>query len=233
MTQRLKIRMIFKNVPSGFTLLEILVAISLAAVVFTLLFGSFNLLISNVGAVKEGISVYQAARVCLDRITEDLQSIYVALPPAYEKPDFNDEPDPYRITADASYGDGADLSFVAFSHLSLGGGIPVSAGRIRYYLHQTDTGDQVLMRRDTATQVESSAPEEGNDPVLCEHVQTLRFTFYDANGREYDAWDSNARDYDYATPRAVGLELVIEKAFESPQRFQTRVNLPVYREAIE
>ncbi|MDY6904798.1 MAG: type II secretion system protein GspJ [Thermodesulfobacteriota bacterium] len=233
MTKSLKIQIQRRNAHAGFTLMEILVAISLSAVVFTLLFGSFNLLISNVGAVKEGISVYQAARVCMDRITEDLRSVYVTLPPAYEPPDFDDDPDPYRFLADLSYGDDAELSFVAFSHLPLGSEIPAKAGRIRYYLYETDTGGRVLMRRDAVMRVDSDEMDDGNDPVLCEHVKALRFTFYDETEREYEYWDSDSREFDYATPRAVRIELVLEKDGEAPRRFETLVALPVYRKSIE
>ncbi|MDY6822573.1 MAG: type II secretion system protein GspJ [Thermodesulfobacteriota bacterium] len=226
------IRKKFKKHPAGFTLMEILVAIALAAVVFTMLFGSFNLLFSNVGAVEEGISVYRSARVCLDRMSEDLHAVYVARPPAYEPPDFEDDPDPYRFRAEQSYGDSASLSFVAFSHLPLGGGIPADAGRIHYYLHQNDTGAVVLMRRDAVMRTDDAGAEAGNDPVLCENVKSLRLTFYDEQGREYDYWDSEARDFDYATPRAVGIELELEKD-AATYRFRTLVSLPVYREKIQ
>src|SRR6056297_912646 len=124
--------------PGGFTLIEMLVAISILAIIVSILFGSFSFLFSGADRVKENIVAYQQARICFDRLATDLQSLYVALPPAYEPPDFDDEPEPYRVTAEtAGEGEGY-LRFTAFSHLPLGGGVPARIAEIIYYLDATE-----------------------------------------------------------------------------------------------
>ncbi|MFP4446833.1 MAG: prepilin-type N-terminal cleavage/methylation domain-containing protein [Desulfosudaceae bacterium] len=224
--------------PAGFTLLEILVAMTLFAVVVTILFGSFSFLFSRSSFVREGITIYEQARTCLDRLACDLRSIYVSLPPAYEPPDFDDDPDPYRLVAASSFGEERSLRFVSFAHLPLGGGLPALAGNMVYYLQKTEDRGLVLRRRDT---VRMAGPDEdpfdirdieGHDPVVCEQVRSLTFRFFDDQGNSHDYWDSESESFDYATPRAVEVILVVG-AGEMEYRFETMVELPVYRQPWE
>lgn len=222
--------------PGGFTLIEILVAISIFAIVVSILFGSFSFLFSRADRVKDDIAVYQQGRICFDRLTRDLHSLYVALPPAYEPPDFDDEPDPYRVTAETAGGGESYLRFSAFSHLPLGGGVPVRIAEIIYYLDATEDRGLVLRRRDTVLKSTEEAFEQlsdiddsVNDPVVCEHVQSLEFVFLDTGGNGHEYWDSESNEFDYATPRAVRVILVAGSG-EAEHRFETTIDLPVYRE---
>jgi len=224
--------------PAGFTLLEILVAMTLFAVVVSILFGTFSFLFSRTSFVREGITIYEQARTCMDRLACDLRSIHVSLPPAYEPPDFNDDPDPYRLVAAASFGEERSLRFVSFAHLPLGGGLPALAGNIVYYLQKTEDRGLVLRRRDTVMMAGQDEERfdlsavEGHDPVVCEQVRSLTFRFFDGRGNPYDYWDSESSAFDYATPRAVEVILVVG-AGEMEYRFETMVELPVYRQAWE
>lgn len=222
-----------RQAAGGFTLIEILVAITIFVLMMTALFNAFNLLSDGVGAVGEGTSVYAQARSCFDRMMVDLQSIYVMQPPAYEPPDFDDDPDPFRFVCDNPYDDGGQLRFVAFSHLSLGCRLQAAVGRITYYLHNKQDGDTVLMRRDEMLHIEESAPS-GADPIVCEHVRSFTVECVDAEGGEHEYWDSDDKDVDYATPRAVRLVLVVGDDGQSERtfRFETVVALPVYREKV-
>jgi general secretion pathway protein J len=69
-----------------------------------------------------------------------------------------------------------------------------------------------------------------NDPVICEAVEKLKFTFYDTEGNEYDTWDSDSKEFDYATPAAVGILLKLHKK-AGIHSFQTKIALPVTRNA--
>lgn len=107
----------------GFTLLEILIAISIFAVVVTTIFGSFNFVFGNVDAIESGMTDYEAARDGLNRMLADLGSIYVSQPPVYVIPDSSSEQDPYRVVGDVAALGGGELGrlrFASFSHLPLG-----------------------------------------------------------------------------------------------------------------
>lgn len=215
----------------GFTLFELLVAITIFSFLVTAMYGGLNSLLSNAEALTRSASVYEAARVCLDRVAKDLRSVYVSVPPAYTVPEFNDEPDPYRFVGSGT-GQDVRLRFIAFSHVPLGKGLMAEAGRIVYYLHTPRGSDtRVLMRNDMVLQYDTKI-EEGNDPVVCENITSLELVFYDADGWEHDRWDSDSSEFSYATPRAVRIRLVVE---EGGRRypFETMISLPVYREKVE
>ncbi|MGB2929512.1 MAG: prepilin-type N-terminal cleavage/methylation domain-containing protein, partial [Desulfobacterales bacterium] len=85
---------------SGFTLLEIMIAIFIFAIIVTTIFGSYNTVFTGAEVINEGVTSYETARTCMNRMVFDLESIHVFLPPQYSPPDFNGPPDPYRIVGD-------------------------------------------------------------------------------------------------------------------------------------
>ena len=82
---------------TGFTLMEILIAMFIFAIVMTTIFGTFNGVISRTEAIKNGMGGFEMARTCLNRISSDLNAIYIEQKPLYHPPDFDDPPDPYRV----------------------------------------------------------------------------------------------------------------------------------------
>ena len=216
---------------TGFTLLEILVAIFIFAVIVTTLFGSYNLVFSNVKNIHEGTALYEMAKNCLNRMVVDLTSAYVSPPSGYTPPEFNEAPDPYRIVGDDSYAGGkrfSRLRFASLAHLPLenrhGGGI----AEIVYYVQADDVRGYVLKRADT---LYPYAPfeEKGIDPVLCEGLKSLFFSYYDHEGNAHELWDSDSDTFEYATPRAIRIRLEVGDA-SSALLFETMVTLPASRE---
>ncbi|MEW6079945.1 MAG: prepilin-type N-terminal cleavage/methylation domain-containing protein [Thermodesulfobacteriota bacterium] len=217
---------------SGFTLIEIMVALSIFAVLVSVLMGSLSFLLTRTDAMQEDTVLFEEARICLDRMATDLTCVFVPVAPAYKIPDIDDDPDPDRFLCEESR-----LEFTAFSHLPMGGGIPARTGRIAYSLRKTGEDDQVLMRRDEALQGGdrpdrfSQRDEEKMEPVLCRHVKSFRVACFDEEGREYDAWDSDSGDFSYATPVAVRISLELE-GINGILPFETMVVLPVHRKKI-
>jgi prepilin-type N-terminal cleavage/methylation domain-containing protein len=222
---------------SGFTLIEILVAISVFAVLVSVVLGSLKFLLSKTDLMKEGITIYEEARISLDRISTDLRAVYVSVAPGYKIPDIDDDPDPYRFFCEASGNDDTRLEFTAFSHLPLGGGIPATAGKIMYYLQETEDDGWVLMRSDQALKVDDDSErfpdrdDAGTDPVLCRNVKTFRIICFDQDGKEYESWDSDANDVSYATPAAVLVRMEIE-GLHGVHTFETSVAMPVFRKKV-
>lgn len=218
---------------SGFTLAEILVAISIFAVLVSIVLGSLTFLLSKTVSIKDGITVFEEARGCLDRLSTDIMATYVTVEPGYDPPGFNDDPDPYRFVCETSIGADTRLEFTAFSHLPLGGGVPAKAGHIVYYLFETERDGTVLMRRDTTLKTDETAErfsdlETGTDPILCRHVKSFTVICLDEDGTEYESWDSDSDDFSRATPTAVRVSIEIETG-QGGYLFETMVSLPVFR----
>lgn len=215
----------------GFTLIEILAAIVILALLLSTLFGSFRLLSASGDALGKGSLAMEMARGCLSRITADLEAVYVVLPPAYAKSDGGKDPDPYRFEGDSTHMKGESFSrlrFASFEHLPLGQLQTEGVAEIVYYVHQDRDGRLVLRRSDRLFPHEKFE-EKSTDPILCRDIRGLTFTYADSAGKEYETWDSESSENGYATPRSVAVRLSIGDE-DHPSVFRTRIFLPVSRE---
>jgi general secretion pathway protein J len=164
----------------------------------------------------------------------DLGALYVAQPPIYKMPVFDDPPDPYRfVGANTEIGGTsfANLRFASNAHIPFNKSIKGGVAEIVYYVQDVDGGQRVLRRRD---HLYPYPPFEENigDPVLSEHVKSLAFKYFDDEGTEFEEWDSDSADYDHATPAAIGIKLEIGNESLS-YTFETTVRLMVRRKKIE
>ncbi|MGW8186960.1 MAG: prepilin-type N-terminal cleavage/methylation domain-containing protein, partial [Desulfobacterales bacterium] len=184
----------------GFTLLEILIAIFIFAVVITTVFGSFNFVFGKIGIIEESRTTYEMAKDCLSRMSIDLTSAYFRQSPAYKPPKEDEEQDPYRLVGKLSDAGGEDfgqLRFTAMDHLPLQRRQQDGVAEIIYYVTTERDGTRVLRRSD---RLDFSEPRDtlSGDPILCENVKTLTFTYIDAENDEKETWDSDSDDVGYA-----------------------------------
>ena len=219
---------------SGFTVAEILIAIFIFAVIVTTVFGSYRATSEQVDIVSRNRQLVEMGRNCLDRMTRDLIAIWVAQPPEYTPPRFNNPPDLYRIVGTLdSVGDRTTtrLRFTSFAHLPIRPSRYFGVARIVYYI-LPDENDQYHLYR--ADQLYPYEPFEADpaDPVLCTHVRSFTMMFYDDSGRSYETWDSESESIDFSTPAAVGIRLELGDERDT-QVFNTRVSLSVRRRAVE
>lgn len=214
----------------GFTLLEILLAIFIFGIMITTLFGSFNQILGNAGIIEENIVFNEMAKVCLDRMILDLQGIYITPAIQYTQPEMHSDPDRHRILGEESSRQNSDfpsLRFTSSAHVSFGRNQTRGMAEIVYYVTGTDENMMVLKRADRLG-FEKPLEEDRNDPVLCEKLKALSFTYYDKEGEEHTAWDSESSQLDYETPFSIAIHLELGDENGS-YHYQTRVQLPVHR----
>lgn len=232
----------FKIVDShrGFTLIEILIAIAIFAVVVTTIFSSFRAVLSRNDAIRQGDNTYEMARSCMNRILMDLTSLYIERPPMYRKPEFNTPPDPYRFFAEQTFTGTKHFTYLRFastSHLPMGGRIGGGLSEIVYYVpRQTYSDTNPLLRRaDRAYpyDIDPEFTERDYDPIVCEDVAEFTLTFYDQEGNVYEEWNSDSDRYRYATPRMVVIKLNIAPEGAESHEFFSKIILPVYRDKID
>ncbi len=231
---------VLKKKNAGFTLLELLIAISIFAVLATIVYSSLNAVLSKNNAIKGGVAVFEMAKNCLSRMSQDLTSIYVTQYPEYETPNMENPPDPYRIVGEQEFSGAANfpkLRFASTAHLPISTDATAGLAEIRYYVEKTEDSDDgyVLKRGDTPFPYDIDVDgylEDRNDPILCEGIESLDFTYYDAEGNTHETWDSDSPSQKYATPRAVMISLTV-KTKNGSHSFSTRVDIPVFREGLE
>ena len=218
----------------GFTLLEIMIAIFIFAVIITTIFTSYNTLLSGYETSDQGTASYEMAKNCLDRMIVDLESIHLTLPPGYSPPLLGEPPELYRIVGGVFDVQGVSfprLRFTSLAHLSFGGKIEKGIAEIVYYVQASGDGNYVLKRADNLYPYKPFE-EKAGDPVLCTDVKSLAIKYYDQDGTANDWWDSDDEDFGYSTPRAIDINLELAENSGS-LRFKTMVTLPVYREKKE
>ena len=219
---------------SGFTLVELMVSIFIFAIVITTIFASYSAVFTSAGRVTSGIDLYDMANICMNRITLDLQAMHLTLPPKYRKPELDDEPDPYRVIGEASdptTGDFPRLRFASLAHIPFDRVAHGGIARIVYYVQEASEDNYQLRRSDTLAPDE---PFEGaeSDPVLCEHVKSLKFIYYDHEGTAHEDWDSESDDVHFATPVSIEVSMEIEQD-DSVTLFNTTVIIPAKRDVLD
>ena len=226
---------------SGFTLLEILITISIFAIIITTVFGSFRTIFSTADIIDTTTTDYEMVKNCLRRMTTDLKSIFVAQYPDYAPP----EPfapvefkisDPFKIVGD-TYSEGnrdfGRLRFTSFAYLPFQNDFKDGISEITYYVQAVGDENYVLRRSSRLNpDKEKSFESKVIDPILCERVQSLSFQYYDSEGEEFDYWDSDDKEFDHTTPRTIGIRIELGEAL-GPIYFETKIALPVYREKMK
>ncbi len=220
-----------KSVP-GFTLLEILIALFIVAIVVSIIFGAYSSTFRVIEVAQTQADVYQMARIAMQRIQEDLECSKLS-PVEGIGLDFVGK----NGTLDDR--DADSLSFLSSKHLALDFGDNYKGtARISFYLleGQGDDGDEAgdngfsLFRSDSPSSEDPPADDTGGD-ILCDHLYSVNFLYYDADGREYEEWDSSDGIFKDTLPSMVRIELAFfdESNPDEPLKFLTNVAVPMAR----
>jgi general secretion pathway protein J len=215
----------------GFTLLEILTAIFILAIVVSMVLGAFNAIFSNSDRVNIASDLNEMGSAALNRMADDLKAIHVMPYPRYQPPQLlDDEPDIYRVEGKTSNVGGhtfAWLRFTSMAHLPFNHDAAEGVAEIVYYVQETPDNAYAIRRADHLYPY-PEFEESKTDPELCEQVRDFTLTYFDANGKEYEQWDSESEDMEYSTPRAIKIKLALGDE-TAPDIFTTQIALPVYR----
>lgn len=214
----------------GFTLLEILVAMTIFSITLLTLFSTFRTVSTSSDRVKNDIQQREQIQQCLEIIMADLDQIYLPRPPRYHPPDFNQVPDLYRFLGTETAIDGiffSHLQFAGLNHLDLGPGHIHGIGRIQYYVHRQE--DHFDLHRFDSTFLSDTAPDPCMDPVLMKNIHTFSLTFTDIDGTDHTVWDSESDQFDHSFPARITITLnPVGDEIQNP--LQATMLLPVSRQ---
>ena len=217
----------------GFTLLELLIAIFIFAVVLSLVYTAYTGTLKNIGEVESRAEIYHMARIAMERMVEDLGSVYVSPREGAPKSE-EDAPQPLRFVGEAKEIDSrrADtLRFASQAHLAFDeDGNGAATAEIVYSVGEGDAGDGLVLYRSDIPILMAGAGEETGGLMLCDGLYSIRFIYYDDQGEEYDHWDSSERTFQGRPPARVAIELAfVDPSEKAPLKFLTGVALPVGR----
>ena len=176
----------------GFTLIELMLAVSVTAMVVSLVWSSFSLTARNKQRGEEQAGRYHQVRLALHRMAREISMAYLSR---------NDQPgttNPRTMFVGLKSGHGHDLLFSAFAHMRLSEDAKESdQSLIRYYLvpDREQRGSYKLMRRETRRLGVEKPGEQGPAYVLLEDIEELSVEYFDGVADEWrESWSTTAAD---------------------------------------
>lgn len=165
----------------GFTLIEILIAITIMGMVLTTVYAAYSGTMKIVQEMEYENSVYKMARVTMDKIIRDLSSVQpiggiFELRSAKESRNNREFGSLYFWSA----------AHLAFSENEIDG----SVAFIGYFVDEDRGGESFSLHRSDLSNIKAAKEKSlAGGYVICQNIDYLIFTFYDSKGKEYDSWD--------------------------------------------
>jgi general secretion pathway protein J len=213
----------------GFTLLEIMLAVSVLALVGTMIYGGFSQTALNKARIEEDVEHSRIIHMALGRMVRELTVAFVS---THVNPSLD-----LRVVDTAFIGkdNGKDdrIDFTSFSHRRLYRNARESdQNEISYFVteHPDDPGVQVLARREQ-NRIDDDPRRGGKSQILVENVEEFNVEYFDPLLSDWvQTW--NTEDV-LAQPNRLPAQVRIRLAVKDPRRrgetqaFGTRVTLPL------
>lgn len=213
---------------TGFTIIEILIAVAMGAMVLAAVYGAYHMVVKTTMNYSKVSDIYQTARVVLDTMAKEISGAY--------QPLFAEEGKMF-VGEDEWYGgfENDSLSMVTTTSIM---GAEDEAGydtyEVKYFRGQGSDDGLLIMSTSPYFNLEEPFAEM-EETILADNVRSLDFKYYD--GTEWlDSWGgeesvvtSNESDEDlpilpYGVKVTVSIGLEGEK---NPEKFSTVISLPM------
>ena len=211
--------LLLKN--KGFTLVEVMVAASILALIMAIIYGAFAGSVKTMEISTEGGDCYRKARLILNHIAQEISCAY--LPPEHENAGIQ-----YAFVSDDREEDGLPRDTLSFTSTA----IPVkgpSKGlkEIGYGITlDPETDEPALVMREDVTP-DDHVDEGGRSYLLDAGTWGLDFTFYDDRGRDWERWDSTASIFDGKLPQRCRITIYYKDEQGEPFSLTTTALIPM------
>lgn len=213
----------------GFTLVEILVAIFIFAIVLSSLYGSYSSSFRLIGATRSQAEVYQMARVAMERISEDL-SATVSSRQQWDDTVAGDVQSFVGLDENVDGRAADSLRFRSRAQLFRAGAdvVPGGLSVISYAVHSAEDGGGLVLYRHAISALATDSGVDDRGFILCDHLAGVNFTYFDESGELYESWDSGSELFRGWFPARALVELDFwEDGIDSSViKFRTSVVLP-------
>ena len=212
----------------GFTLLEILLAMTVLGMVMAMLTLSLSATLRAVDASEDQEAVYHQAQTAFRRLSVDLAA------------GIEDADIPFSGTRMELDGQRTDtLAFASLAHLVFNRDKQrPGMAFIRYRLEPDDKDRRrlKLLRSDTlalpGVEYEEGGEAEARSFLLADNLRSVRFVYYDREGQEFDSWGLEQEGEQGEEPRPLpavvqcSLEFWLDPDKETALTFTTGVVVP-------
>jgi general secretion pathway protein J len=197
----------------GFTLLELLLAIAITAVIITIVNFAFFQSNKNIEAVRTQREAYQTVRIVMDRMIKDLTCAYIPSPSLRPTMTLEDM-SMYRFVGANDESDSTDKDTISITTTTDIGFSKVPGGvcEVAYYLKLMENKKDIytLMRREDPTP-HYGPSKAGSEMELAEDVLGMNIIYIDDSNQEAKEWDLSKK---LALPKQVKVTLTFEAGKE-------------------
>lgn len=169
----------------GFTLLELLIAIFIFAIIISAVYGAYITMLRAVDITESQADIENKARIAMERITADLEGVFLGKG-GYLR---GRKQEILEYEADT-------LDFISTTHLVFSKkDIPAGLAEIKYGVEQDpDSGLLQLYRKDIPFRPNLKEDDSSEDKgyLLCDGLKAVQFAFYDRTGAATEDWGSDA-----------------------------------------
>jgi general secretion pathway protein J len=218
--------MVVKRHTRGFTLAEVLVALSILAMIGMLSYGVFSRAMESRDRAEVITRHYHEIRQAMLRMSREISMAYLSC--FYDVAERRTK----TIFATQRAAAGMRLDFTSFSHFKMKADAHESdENELSYFVEpdHTHPGKSALIRREK-NRIDDDPTKGGKEQVLAEGVTDLKFAFYDPKQDRWDdEWDSSASEHtgpgNPALPLFVRIELTTQSPAGKEEKFVTKTRL--------
>ncbi|GMT96458.1 hypothetical protein KH5H1_05770 [Corallococcus caeni] len=210
----------------GFTLMEVMVAVGITALMGTVVAMAFQTGINAKEVVEGEAERYRMVRVSLNRMAREIGSAFVS--DRYDLRRFRDQND--RPTN--FIGERDKLTFTTFAHQRLYTDVKESDQAVVEYFVENSSEKGARQRQDLKRRVNPNVGDRmdrgGTTDVLFEGVKGVEFAYWDSEKKEWDdEWDTRRTEKKAILPTRVRITVIAldEAGKEARYTTQTRIVL--------
>jgi general secretion pathway protein J len=213
---------------TGFTLIEVMIAMAILAVMAVLVFTTTSQTISTKDDTEKTDTLNHSISLAFSKMSRDLQMAFILT-----DPDFLGTEGTVRTVF---VGKEDRMDFPSFSRERyFKDSKETDYGEIGYFLEDNpeEGGGKLLIRREAKT-LDNRPEEGGRGEPLVEGVQEFHLEYYDPQKKEWmKSWDSSQLEFSNRLPRAVKVELKVQNPdAEEPVVFSTIMEVKLFAQPI-
>ena len=204
----------------GFSLLEVMIAIAITAVIGAMAAGVFQQVDHASTVARDQGERYAGARLALTRLSRELSMAFIS--EHYARDRFRDRPTLFK-------GDGEKLLFTTMSHVRLVQDAKESDQAVVEYLVERDpaSNEDALFRREKA-RIDDEPDRGGRKDLVATHVKALSLRYWDLKRKEWvREWSTRSPERLNELPTRVRIELEVKLADGRTEKFTTQARIAI------
>ena len=211
----------------GFTLIEVMIAVSISAIIGVLVAGSFQRTIYAKDLIESQDERYSAVRLAMTRMSREISMAFLS--ERYDHKRFRERP---TIFKGNDSGDRDSLIFTAFAHERLFRDAKESDQSLLEYKLDTDPDHQglyALFRREKV-HLDTDPERGGTLAMLCDNVTSLDFAYWDWKKKDWtNEWSTASAERASQLPLRVRIRLEVKMPDGKNKKFETQTRIAMIR----